>query len=491
MSTCEENTFVMTQLSHFVFGQSTPSAGATIPIINPATGREIGLVPMGLASEVDAAIAAAKAALPAWSALGLQQRINLLFDLRQCLAENKDEVINLVVTETGKTLTDATVEVTRAVEIIGHATATTILSATPYTRGVATGINTYEVRYPVGVVAAISPFNFPVMIPMLQTMMAIACGNTVVAKPSERNPSALLYMAELFTREGLPKGVFNVVLGDRTSVERIIEHPDVAAITFVGSSPVARHIRIQGVAHNKRVQAFGSGKNHLVIMPDTDVGLAASAAVSSAFGAAGQRCMAVSVVVAVGSIADELVKAIKIRAAAMPIGNVTERSAQLGPVISERSRQRIASFVENAAGEGADVVLDGRRHTAGDEGWYFGPTIIDNVKPGTAAHREEIFGPVLSIVRVDTYEEAIGVISASDLGNGAAIFTRDGSLATRFTDDAPAGQIGINVPIPSPVYFHGFAGWKDSAFTETKMHGRDTIDFLTRTKTVTANFSTR
>jgi malonate-semialdehyde dehydrogenase (acetylating) / methylmalonate-semialdehyde dehydrogenase len=476
----------MHPLAHFVSGQSVPSQGPPVPIFNPATGRAIGLVPMGLLAEVDAAISAAKAALPGWSGLGLQQRVNLLFDLRQCLAENKEEIIQLVLTETGKTLNDASAEVTRSVEIIGHATATTILSATPYTRGVATGINTYEVRYPVGVVAAISPFNFPVMIPMLQTMMAIACGNTVVAKPSERNPSALLRLAELFTRAGLPKGVFNVVLGDRASVERIIEHPDVAAITFVGSSAVARDIRTKGVAHNKRVQAFGSGKNHLVVMPDTDVGFAADAATSSAFGAAGQRCMAVSVVVAVGSIADELVEAIKVRAAALPMGRITEPTAQLGPVISDKSRQRIASFVENATGEGGKVVLDGRRHMAGDEGWYFGPTLIDHVKPGMAAHRDEIFGPVLSIVRVSTYEEAIAVISASNLGNGASIFTRDISLASRFTDDAPAGQIGINVPIPSPVYFHGFAGWKDSAFTETKMHGRDTIDFLTRTKTVTA-----
>jgi malonate-semialdehyde dehydrogenase (acetylating)/methylmalonate-semialdehyde dehydrogenase len=475
-----------TRLAHFFSGRSMPSAGAAIPILNPATGQEVGSVPMGLVSEVDAAIAAAKTAFPAWSALGLQQRINLLFDLRQRLAESKEEIVGLVLTETGKTLTDAAMEVDRAVEIIGHATATTILSATPYTRGVAAGVNTYEVRYPVGVVAAISPFNFPVMIPMLQTMMAIACGNTVVAKPSERNPSALLRVAELFTRAGLPQGVFNVVLGDRAAVERIIEHPVVAAITFVGSSSVARQIRTQGVANGKRVQAFGSGKNHLVVMPDTDIAFAANAVVTSAFGAAGQRCMAVSVVVAVGPIADVLVQAIKERAEALSIGNITESGAQLGPVISEKSRQRIAGFVERAPGEGADVVLDGRRHAARGAGWYFGPTIIDNVKPGMTAHRDEIFGPVLSIVRVDSYEEAIAVISASDLGNGAAIFTRDASLAARFTDDAPAGQIGINVPIPSPVYFHGFAGWKDSAFTETKMHGRDTIDFLTRTKTVTA-----
>jgi malonate-semialdehyde dehydrogenase (acetylating)/methylmalonate-semialdehyde dehydrogenase len=455
-------------------------------MFNPATGIKIGSVPVGLIEEIDAAIGSAKAALPSWSGLGLQQRINLLFDLRHTLVKNKDEIINLVVSQTGKTLTDATAEITRAVEIIGHATATTVLSATPYTRGVASNINTYEVRYPVGVVAAISPFNFPVMIPMLQTMTAIACGNTVVAKPSERNPSALLRVAELFSQAGLPDGVFNVVLGDRTAVDRIIEHPDVAAITFVGSTPVARLVRTQGVAHNKRVQAFGGGKNHLVIMPDVDIDFAANASVSSAFGAAGQRCMAVSVVVAVGAIADKLVKAIKERASAISIGNVTESSSDLGPVISEQSKRRISSYIETAANEGGAVVLDGRQQNAGGDGWYVGPTVIDDVKPGMAAHRDEIFGPVLSIVRVNTYEEAIGIISASEFGNGAAIFTNDGSLAARFTDDAQAGQIGINVPIPSPIYFHGFAGWRDSAFTETKMHGRDTIDFLTRTKTVTA-----
>lgn len=476
----------MAQLAHFISGRTMASKGPATPIFNPATGGQIGAVPAGLEGEVDAAIAAAKAALPAWSATGLQQRINLLFDMRQSLAAHKDEIIALVVAETGKTLADATAEVTRSVEIIGHATATTVLSATPYTRGVATDVNVYEVRYPVGIVAAISPFNFPVMIPLLQTMTAITCGNTIVAKPSDRNPSALLRIAELFTEAGLPDGVFNVVLGDRTAVDRILEHPDVAAVTFVGSTTVARHVRTHGVAHNKRVQAFGGGKNHLVIMPDTDVVFAADAAISSAFGAAGQRCMAVSVVVAVGSIADPLVEAIRSRAAAIPVGGITDPAAQLGPVITEQSRDRIADFVANAASEGATVVLDGREHSAGSEGWYFGPTLIDHVKPGMAVHREEIFGPVLSVVRVDSYEEAIQVISASPYGNGASIFTQDGSLANRFTDDAPAGQIGINVPIPSPVYFHGFAGWNDSAFTETKMHGRETINFVTRTKTVTS-----
>ncbi|KQX18623.1 MULTISPECIES: CoA-acylating methylmalonate-semialdehyde dehydrogenase [unclassified Sphingomonas] len=476
----------MNQLAHFVSGRSMESVGTAAPIINPATGCRLGLVPAAPDEEVDIVVAAAKAALPAWSGLAVQQRINLMFDLRRALEVNKEEIIDFVLTETGKTLTDATMEVNRAVEIIGHATATTVLSATPYTRGIATGINTYEVRYPVGVVAAISPFNFPVMIPLLQTMMAIACGNTVVAKPSDRNPSALLRLAEYFSKAGLPDGVFNVLLGGAAAVDRIIEHPDVAAITFVGSTPIARHIRTKGVAHNKRVQAFGGGKNHLVVMPDADVDSTADAAVSAAFGAAGQRCMAVSVIVAVGAIADPLVDAISKRAAALPIGNITDPSAVLGPVISEESVQRIAGHVEQAKKEGATVALDGRQHGAGDDGWYLGPTVLDNVRPGMAAHSDEIFGPVLSVVRVNSYEEAVAVISASDFGNGASIFTRDVGLASRFTDDAPAGQIGINVPIPSPVYFHGFAGWKDSAFTETKMHGRDTIDFLTRTKTVTA-----
>lgn len=477
----------MAQLAHFIAGRPTPSDGALSPIVNPATGRQVGAAPLALGAEVDAAIAAAKAALPAWSAAGLQQRINVLFDLRQALAAHKDEIIDLVVTETGKTVTDASMEVSRAIEIIAHATAATVLSSTPYTRGVATDVNVYEVRYPVGVVAAISPFNFPVMIPLLQSMSALAYGNTVIAKPSERNPSAMLRLAALFSEAGLPPGVFNVLLGDRAAVDRIIEHPDVAAITFVGSTAVAQYIRTQGVAHNKRVQAFGGGKNHLVVMPDTDIEFAANAAVSAAFGAAGQRCMAVSVVVAVGDIADPLVASIKAKAAALPVGKLSDPETQLGPVITEQSRARIGGYVANAGKEGATVVLDGRAHkAAGGEGFYVGPTIVDHVKPGMSLHRDEIFGPLLSIVRVDTYAEAIAVVGASDFGNGAAIFTRDLALANRFTDDAPAGQIGINVPIPSPVYFHGFAGWNDSAFTETKMHGRETVNFLTRTKTVTA-----
>ena len=474
---------------HFIAGERVaPLAERVAPIVNPATGAEIAQVGLASIAEVDAAVAAAQAALPAWSATGLQHRVNTLLDMRQAAVGAKAELIDIVIAETGKTLSDATAEVTRGIEAIGLAVNASTLSATPYTRGVSAGINTYEIRYPVGVVAAISPFNFPIIIPLVQTMAAIACGNTVVVKPSERNPSALLRAAELFAEAGLPQGVFNIVVGDHVAVNRLIEHPDVAAITFVGSTPVARQVRERGVANNKRVQAFGGGKNHMVVMPDCDIGMAADAAVSAAFGAAGQRCMAISVVVAVGEIADPLVEAICERAKAIRMGDIALASAELGPVITRDSKERISSYVAGAGAEGATVLLDGRNHTAGSEGWYFGPTVIDNVKPGMAVHRDEIFGPVLSVVRVSTYDEALAVLAGHGLGNGAAIFTRDGAIANRFADDAPAGQIGINVPIPAPVFFHGFGGWKDSAFTETKLHGRDALAFFTRTKTISARW---
>jgi len=476
----------MNPLTHFISGRRADSCGDVVTTYNPSTGEPNASVSLATEEEVDFAVGAAKTALASWSHSGLQQRINKLFDLRQALAANQDEIVHLIMTHTGKTLADATAEVSRSVEIIGHATASTILYATPYTRGVAPGINTYEVRYPVGVVGAISPFNFPVMIPLLQSMMALACGNTVVVKPSEKNPGALLRIAEIFSAAGLPDGVFNVLLGNHRAVTRIIEHPDVEAITFVGSTHVARQIRTKGVAHNKRVQAFGGGKNHLVIMPDADLDFAASASISSAFGAAGQRCMAVSVVIAVGATADRLVETITAQAARLRMGDIAASDTQMGPVISEESKTRISSYIEGAVGEGARVVLDGRKNIGNPDGWYLGPTVIDHVTPAMRLHRDEIFGPVLAVVRAASYEEAIDILQASRFGNGAAIFTDDASIAARFTDDAPAGQIGINVAIPSPVYFHGFAGWGDSAFTETKMHGRDTVDFLTRTKTVTS-----
>ena len=478
----------MSRLQQFYGGSYRDSTGPEREIVNPATGKPIGSVRLAAGHEVDEAVAAAVDAFPAWSAMGLQNRANIILDLRTALMAVKDELADLIVAETGKTITDAKAEVMRTFEVLAVAVNATTMFAAPYTRGVSSGVNTYEVRFPVGVVAAIAPFNFPLNIPMVQSIMAMACGNTVVVKPSERNPSALLRTAQVFKEAGLPDGVFNVILGDAAAVERLIEHPDIPALTFVGSTPVARQIRVKGVAHNKRVQAFGGGKNHMVVMPDADLDLVADAAVSAAFGAAGQRCMAISVVVAVGSVADPLVDAIKERAQTISMGNVTDATAQLGPVISRESRERITGYLDNAEKEGASLVLDGRNPGIGEDGYYIGPTLIDNVAPGMAVHRDEIFGPVLSIVRVETYEQAIEVIGKHDLGNGAAIFTQNGAIGERFTIDAPAGQIGINVPIPVPVFFHGFAGWKDSAFTETKLHGRDAIDFLTRSKTVSARW---
>lgn len=478
----------MSQLKQYFGGKFHDATGAEWDIVNPATTKIIASTRLATVDEIDAAVAAAKSAFPAWSKMGLQARANLMLDLRQAVIDIRDELAQLIMIETGKTITDATAEVTRTIEVMAVSVNATTLYAAPYTKGVSSGINTYEVRYPVGVVAAISPFNFPVNIPLVQTMLAMACGNTVVLKPSERNPSAILRVAEAFTKAGLPDGVFNVVLGGVDAVNRLVDHPDVPAITFVGSTPVARALRARGAANNKRVQAFGGGKNHMVVMPDADIDLVADAAVSAAFGAAGQRCMAISVVVAVGGAADKLVLALKLRTEKIRMGDLADNSSQLGPVITEASLRRVTGYLENAESEGASIVIDGRDRNDQEEGYYVGPTLIDHVKPGMAVHRDEIFGPVLSVVRVDTFDEAIEVISSHELGNGAAIFTQDGAVAERFTDEAPAGQIGINVPIPVPVFFHGFAGWKDSAFTETKLHGRDALAFLTQTKTVSARW---
>lgn len=434
--------------------------------------------------EVDAAVAAAKAALPAWSATGLQTRAEMMLDLREAIKGARGELTAIVTGELGKTVADAGAEVDRGIEALAQAASVGSWYGETMSPGVSRGVDVAEIRYPIGVIVAISPFNFPVMIPLLQCAMAIACGNTVVMKPSERNPSAVLRIAEVFQEAGLPNGVFNVVMGERAVVERLVEHPDVAGISFVGSTPVARHIRATGVANNKRVQAFGSGKNHMVVLPDADVDQAADAAVSAAYGAAGQRCMAISVVVAVGDIAEPLVARIAERVVKLKVGLPTDAATQLGPVITEASRNRIASYLEGAEGEGARLVVDGRGFKPSGGGWFIGPSVIDHVRPGMRVHSEEIFGPVLSIVRVASYAEAAEVIANHPLGNGATIFTRDGGAAKRFIDQTDAGQVGVNVPIPFPVLFHSFGGWKDSAFTETKLFGPGALDFCTRTKTV-------
>lgn len=474
------------QLGHFIGGTTVASvSGATI--FNPATGAQTGVAAAATATEIDRAVASALAAFPAWSQTGLQQRAAMMLDLRQALIEAKEELVALVIAELGKTIADASAEVERAIEVLGQSASVGTWYGAPFSPGVSRGVDAFEVRYPIGVIAAISPFNFPVLIPVVQCATAIACGNTVILKPSDRDPSATVRIAEIFSRAGLPDGVLNVVLGGAEAVELLIDHPDVAGITFVGSTPVAQTVRTKGVARNKRVQAFGGGKNHMIVLPDADLDVAADAAVSAAFGAAGQRCMAVSVVVAVGNVGDALVTKIEERVKKLRLGDPTDPSTEIGPVITSASRDRIAGYLAGAEGEGATLVVDGRQADDG-AGWWVAPSVVDHVQPGTAIHSDEIFGPVLSIVRTATYEQAAAVLAGHPLGNGAAIFTQDGGLARRFIDETEAGQIGVNVPIPFPVFFHGFGGWKDSAFTETKLFGAGALAFCTRTKTVSARW---
>jgi malonate-semialdehyde dehydrogenase (acetylating) / methylmalonate-semialdehyde dehydrogenase len=477
----------MKRVGHFIAGELLP-ADTGSQIFNPSNGKPAAIAAIGTSAEADQAVAAARAAFPVWSSQGLQNRAAIMLDLRAALKSARDELIDIVVAELGKTLADAAAEVDRAIEVLGQMASIGSWYGGAFSPGVSRGVDAVEVRFPIGVVAAISPFNFPVLIPIVQSAMALACGNTVILKPSERDPSATLRLAEIFSHAGLPPGALNVVLGGKAIVDRLIDHPDVAGISFVGSTPVAKAIRIAGVNRNKRVQAFGGGKNHMVVLPDADLDLAADAAVSAGYGAAGQRCMAVSVVVAVAPIADALVHKIKDRLAGLRTGDPAETDIEVGPLISAESRDRIACYLANAASEGASVVADGRGVVTTAGGWFLGPSLVDHVRPGMAMHSDELFGPVLSVIRAASYEDAVAIIAGHPLGNGAAIFTNDGRLARRFVDEVEAGQIGINVPIPFPVFFHNFAGWKDSAFTETKLFGPGAIAFHTRTKTVSARW---
>ena len=476
----------MRQINHFINGAAVAGAGGT-PVFDPSSGVQSGVAAVATNEVVEAAVAAARQAFTGWSRTGLQQRAGMMIELGQALRRAQDELTQLVVSELGKTPADAGAEVERAIEVLGQAASIGTWYGGPFSPGVSRGVDAYEVRYPIGVVAAVSPFNFPVLIPVVQAAMAIASGNTVVLKPSDRDPGATVRIAELFAGAGLPDGVFNVVLGGKAIVEQLIEHPHIAGISFVGSTPVAQAIRIAGVAKNKRVQAFGGGKNHMVVLPDSDLDMAADAAVSAAFGAAGQRCMAVSVVVAVGDIADPLVAKIAKRVRGLRTGPANDADSDIGPVITRESRDRITRYLEGAKTQGGELVV-GAGLVEAHGGWYVAPALIDHVKPGMAVHSDELFGPVLSVVRVSSYEEAAAIIANHPLGNGAAIFTRDGGAARRFIDETEAGQIGVNVPIPFPVFFHSFGGWKDSAFTETKLFGPGAIAFHTRTKTVTSRW---
>ena len=472
----------------FVDGQGVDTGGEDLPIRNPATGAAIASARLASDAVVDQAVASAKRTFATWSGTGLQTRADLMLDLREALKAARGELVDLLVLEVGKTQADAAGEISRSIDILAQAASVGNWYGAQATPGVSRGVDVHEVRYPIGVVAGIGPFNFPILVPIIQAAMALVCGNTVVVKPSERVPSASLRIGELFKSAGLPDGAFNIVIGDRRAVDHLIEHPDVAGISFVGSTAVARDIRVRGTARQKRVQAFGGGKNHLVVMPDADLEAAAAAAVSSAFGAAGQRCMAVSVVVAVGSTGDALVNEIASRLEALSVGMPSAATTDLGPVITPASRDNIlAHLTRMGAGDGR-LVVDGRDRQPPGEGWFIGPTLVDHVRPGTPLHADELFGPLLSVVRAPDLDTALTVIAGHELGNGASIFTRDGASAKRFVDEAEAGMIGVNVPIPFPVFFHSFGGWKDSAFSETKLFGPGALGFYTRSKTVSVRW---
>ena len=478
----------MKRISHWIDGQIVESrSGRVGPVFDPATGEVQAEVALASTDEVDHAVAVAGAAFPAWRSTNLSRRAEIMFHLRELVDANRKEIATLLTKEHGKVLSDALGEVARGLENIEFACGVPNLLKGGYSEQAASGVDVYSIRQPLGVVAGITPFNFPAMVPMWMFANALACGNTFVLKPSEKDPSASLFLAELTKQAGLPDGVLNVVQGDRVAVERLLEHPDVAAVSFVGSTPVARSIYETGTRNGKRVQALGGAKNHMLVLPDADLDMAADAAVSAAFGSAGERCMAISVVLAVESIADELVAKIAARAPGIRVGPASDPTSEMGPLITREHRDKVATYVAGAAQEGAHVVVDGREGVPGD-GFFLRPSLIDAVRPGMACYDDEIFGPVLSVVRVATYEEGLGLINANQFGNGTALFTRDGGVARQFQFDVNVGMVGINVPIPVPVSYYSFGGWKASLFGDQHMYGPEGINFYTRSKVVTSRW---
>jgi malonate-semialdehyde dehydrogenase (acetylating)/methylmalonate-semialdehyde dehydrogenase len=455
---------------------------------NPATGERRANVEFASAADVDAVVACALEAFPQWRATPLSRRAEAMFSLRELVHANKRLIAELITLEHGKTLADATGEVSRGLENIEFACGIPNLLKGGFSEQVSRGIDVYQLRQPLGVVAGITPFNFPAMVPLWMFPNAIACGNTFVLKPSEKDPSVSIFLAELMQRAGFPDGVFNVIQGDRIAVDRILEHPDVSAISFVGSTPVARAIYERATHHGKRVQALGGARNHMLVLPDADIGMAADAAVSAAFGSAGERCMAISIVVAVDNAADPLIEAVRERMAKIKIGPGSEDN-EMGPLITREHRDRVASYLDIAKSEGATVAVDGREHPASaGKGFFLGTSLLDSVEPGMQCYEDEIFGPVLGIVRAKTYQDAMLIINRNQYGNGAAIFTRDGGAAKQFQFDVEAGMVGINVPIPVPVAWYSFGGWKSSLFGDLHMYGPEGIQFYTRAKVVTSRW---
>ena len=478
-------------VSHWIGGRWVAgTSGREGQVFDPATGQVTRHVDFASADELGAAVAAAKAAFPAWRATSLSKRTEILFKIRNLVETHRHELAAHLTAEHGKVPSDALGEIARGLENLEFACGIPNLMKGGFSEQVSGGVDVYQIRQPLGVVAGITPFNFPAMVPMWMFATAIAAGNTFILKPSEKDPSAANYLAELLAGAGVPHGVFNVVHGDKVAVDAILAHPDIAAVSFVGSTPIAKYIYETGTKAGKRVQALGGAKNHMIVLPDADIDMAADAAVSAGYGSAGERCMAIATIVAVGDVADPLVAAIKARLPKIKVGPGSDPTSEMGPLVTEVHRDKVASYLDSGPAQGATVVADGRDHPLykDSDGFFLGVSLIDHVTPAMDAYRDEIFGPVLTVMRVKTYEEAVTLINDNPYGNGTAIFTRDGGAARQFQFEVNAGMVGINVPIPVPVAYYSFGGWKNSLFGDLHMYGPEGVQFYTRAKVVTSRW---
>ena len=478
----------MNSISHWINGSVYPAKSDRLgEIFNPATGKISGSVAFADTATVDKAVDAAEKAFQDWRHSSLTKRTQVLFAFRELVNKNKEKIAELITAEHGKVLSDAQGEVTRGLEVVEFACGIPHLLKGGFSEEVSTGVDVYSIRQPLGPVAIISPFNFPAMVPMWFFPIAIACGNTVIVKPSEKDPSAIMLIAQLLKDAGLPDGVFNVLHGDKVAVDALLIHPKIKSISFVGSTPIAKYVYENGTKSGKRVQALGGAKNHMIVLPDADLELAADAAINAGFGSAGERCMAISAIVAVEPIADKLIEKIKERAVKIKTGDGT-KGADMGPLVTKVHRDKVAAYISAGEKEGAKVVVDGRDVKVDGDGFWLGPTLFDQVKPSMSIYLEEIFGPVLSVIRVKSYDEALKLVNDHQYGNGTAIFTNDGGAARRFQNEVEVGMVGINVPIPVPMAYFSFGGWKNSLFGDSHAHGTEGVHFFTRGKVVTSRW---
>jgi malonate-semialdehyde dehydrogenase (acetylating)/methylmalonate-semialdehyde dehydrogenase len=477
------------RIHHWIGGHSLAGeSGRSGPVYNPARGVQSGEVDFASVEEIDRAVQAAIEAFESWRSVSLSRKTEIFFRIRKLVDEQREDIARILTAEHGKVLSDALGEVARGLEVIEYCCGIPELLKGGFSEQASTGIDVYSIRQPLGVCAGITPFNFPAMVPMWMWAPALACGNTFVLKPSEKDPSASVYIAELLKEAGVPDGVFNVVHGDKVAVDAILEHPGITAVSFVGSTPIARYVYETGTSHGKRVQALGGAKNHMIVLPDADIEMAADAAVSAGYGSAGERCMAVSMLVAVGDAGDELVDAIKKRLPDVKVGDGLNPEAEMGPLVTREHRDKVASYIEKGRDEGATIVTDGRETAPDGDGFFLGVTLLDDVKPEMDVYKDEIFGPVLGVTRVTTYDEALRLVNENPYGNGVAIFTRDGGVARQFQFDVNVGMVGVNVPIPVPVAYYSFGGWKNSLFGDLHIYGPEGIQFYTRGKVVTSRW---